>query len=217
MGTSHWGKPNDITENTGQHPTRKLRKAGPAAKIVPPIVGALGHRASFSASLRWGRLAARVDFFVKVFPDKAMNPGSERQPGRHLILYDGVCGLCNRLTAFVLPRDPTGVFHFAPLQSELSRSILLRYGRNPDVLDTFYVVADYRSSAARLWSKARAALFVGRQIGGIWKLATVIGILPNFMLNAVYDLIARHRYRIFGRYDTCLMPKSEYKTRFVGL
>jgi predicted DCC family thiol-disulfide oxidoreductase YuxK len=145
-----------------------------------------------------------------------MYPGlPQEQPGRHLLLYDGVCGLCNRLNGFVLPRDPGGVFHFAPLQSETARSILLRFGRDSGSLETFYVVEDYRSAAPRLWSKARAGLFVARQIGGVWRLLTIFGILPDFLLNFVYDLIARHRYRIFGRYDVCLMPKPEYKARFV--
>src|SRR5262245_22563749 len=127
-----------------------------------------------------------------------MSPGPlQEQPGRHLILYDGVCGLCNRLNAFVLPCDPTGVFDFAPLQSETARSILLRFGRDSSSLDTFYVVEDYRSGAPRLWSKARAGLFVARQIGGLWRLLTIFGVLPDFLLNFVYDLIARHRYRIF--------------------
>lgn len=150
-----------------------------------------------------------------IYSSMTGNPG--RQPGRHLILYDGVCGLCNRLTAFTLPRDPAGVFHFAPLQSEFSRSMLLHFGRDPDILDTFYVVSDYQTNAPRLWSKARAGLFVARQLGGIWKLAAIFGAFPDFVLDRVYDLIARHRYRIFGRYDTCLVPKPEYKARFVGL
>lgn|SRR5262245_26130396 len=147
-----------------------------------------------------------------------MNPGlRQAQPNRHLILYDGVCGLCNRLNAFVLPRDPVGVFHFAPLQSETGRSILLKFGRDSSALDTFYVVEDYRSGAPRLWFKARAGLFVARQIGGVWRLLAIFGVLPDVLLNVVYDLIARHRYRIFGRYDVCLMPKPEYKARFIDL
>jgi predicted DCC family thiol-disulfide oxidoreductase YuxK len=136
---------------------------------------------------------------------------------RHLILYDGVCGLCNRLNTFVLPRDPRGRFHFAPIQSDVARRTLQRFGRDPELLDTFYVLADYHSASPTLRSKARAALFVAREIGGVWKLATVFGVFPDFLLNAFYDLVARNRYRIFGRHETCLMPKPEYKDRFVGL
>lgn len=146
-----------------------------------------------------------------------MNSGGAQEAGRHLILYDGVCGLCNRMNTFVLARDPAGIFHFAPLQSELSRSLLFRFGRNPDVLDTFFVVADYRSRNPRLLLKAHAALFIARQIGGVWKLATILKVLPDVLLDSGYDLIARNRYRIFGRYDACLLPKPEHRTRFIGL
>ena len=137
--------------------------------------------------------------------------------GAHLILYDGVCGLCNRLNAFVLPRDPHGIFHYAPLQSALADSILRRFGRDPGELNTFYIVADYRSSSPRLLSKSHAALFVAKQIGGIWKIATIFGVLPTRLLDAAYDVIARYRYRIFGRYDSCPIPTSEHKSRFIGL
>ena len=84
-------------------------------------------------------------------------------------------------------------------------------------MDTVYVLADYHSASSTLLFKARAALFVAREIGGLWKLATVFRVFPDFLLNAVYDLVARNRYRIFGRHETCLMPKPEYKDRFVGL
>ena len=156
-----------------------------------------------------------VDIFAILPPAVRMDQAIPHDTGRHLILYDGVCGLCNRFNAFVLPRDPHGLFHFAPIQSEMGRSQLLKFGRNPEVLDTFYVVADYRSGAPRLLTKARAALFVARQLGGVCHLAAILGGLPDPLLNSVYNLIARHRYRIFGRYDTCPMPKAEYKTRFI--
>jgi predicted DCC family thiol-disulfide oxidoreductase YuxK len=135
--------------------------------------------------------------------------------GRHLILYDGICGLCDRLNTFVLNRDPQGLFHFAPLQGDLGQATLRRFGRDPLVLDTFYLIADYRSSTPRLFSKAKAALFVATHLKGVARLAGVFRILPEVVLNAGYDLIARYRYRIFGRYDVCPIPKPEYKGRFI--
>jgi len=146
-----------------------------------------------------------------------MSPPNAQASGKHLILYDGVCGLCNRLNAFVLSRDPQGKFHFAPLQSEMSRTILCRYEQDPAELNTFYIVSDYRSDLPVLLSKAQAALFVAKEIGGVWRLATIFGLLPVSLLNVLYDLIARYRYRIFGRYDTCPIPRDEHKSRFVGL
>lgn len=146
-----------------------------------------------------------------------MSSPDPQASGKHLILYDGVCGLCNRLNAFVLPRDPRGKFHFAPLQSETSRTILRRYGKDPDELNTFYIVSNYRSDSPVLLSKAQAAILVARELGGIWQLATIFGVLPVPLLNVFYDLIARYRYRIFGRYDACPIPSAEHKSRFVGL
>ena len=137
--------------------------------------------------------------------------------GGHLILYDGVCGLCNRLNAFVLPRDPNGKFHYAPLQSTISNSFLSHFGRDPTELNSFYIVTNYRSDSPQLLSKANAAFFVAKQIGGVWKLAMIFTLFPVSLLNTVYDLIARYRYRLFGRYDACPLPSAEHKGRFIGL
>ena len=137
--------------------------------------------------------------------------------GRHLVLYDGVCGLCNRLNQFVLPRDTRGVFDFAPLQSRVGRELLTRFNRNPDDLNTFYVVVDYHGGAPGLLSKARAGLFVMKAIGRPWRWLGVFGVLPSGVLDRGYDLIARNRYRLFGRYESCLMPATEYKQRFIDV
>ena len=135
--------------------------------------------------------------------------------GRHLILYDAVCGLCDRLVRLVLPRDRREVFHFASLQSDLGRSLVRQFGRDPDRLDTFFVVSDYRSPSPALLCRARAALFVAKALGGAWRALEVLGVLPDAMLNPAYHLIARHRYRLFGRRESCLMPPAEYQRRFM--
>jgi predicted DCC family thiol-disulfide oxidoreductase YuxK len=139
------------------------------------------------------------------------------QEGRHLILYDGVCGLCNRSVALILPRDPKGLFHYVWLQSEYARSLLLQAGRNPDLLDTIYVIADYKSSSPRVLSRARAALFVIARLDSPWRFLKIFEVLPTFVLDAVYSLIARNRYRLFGKYDTCLMPNPDHASRFIDL
>ena len=135
----------------------------------------------------------------------------------HLLLYDGVCGLCNRLNQFVLPRDRAGVFAFASLQSGLGRSTLARFGQSSEELNTFYVVKDYRSDSPTLLSKSAAALFVMKQLGAPWRWLGFFGILPGGLLNLGYDLIARNRYRLFGRSDVCLLPSAEYRQRFLDV
>ena len=136
---------------------------------------------------------------------------------RHLVLYDGVCGLCNHTVTFILKRDRKSQFNFAPLQSRLGRSLLLEQGHRPDRLDTFYVIIDYNSQHVRWAAGARAMLFIVSQLGGVWRMSTALSLLPDFLLNAGYSVIARNRYRVFGRYDQCLMPTANYKDRFIDL
>jgi len=137
--------------------------------------------------------------------------------GSHLILYDGVCGLCNRLNRFVLKRDPAAVFQFASLQSRLGQSLLKANGLDADNLETLYVVANYGSESPVLLSKSQAAFFILKTLGGPWRVVTILGILPWRLLDWVYDLIARNRYTVFGRYQTCPIPSPEYKSRFVDI
>jgi predicted DCC family thiol-disulfide oxidoreductase YuxK len=133
----------------------------------------------------------------------------------HLVLYDGVCGLCNGLVQFLLRRDRRAVFAFASLQSGVGRSIVERFGRNPADLISFYVVLDYRGDNARLLARSRAALAVMSQLGWPWKIAVLLGVVPAPILDFGYNLIARHRYRLFGRYEQCLAPRPEFRGRFV--
>jgi predicted DCC family thiol-disulfide oxidoreductase YuxK len=134
--------------------------------------------------------------------------------GRHLLLYDGVCGLCDWLVQTVLARDRDEAFDFASLQSPKAAEVLAAFGRDPAALNTFYVVAEYHT-APRLISKGRAALFVAAVLGWPWKAALVLGVLPGGLLDWGYDLVARHRYRVFGRYDQCVLPRPEHRARFV--
>jgi len=133
-----------------------------------------------------------------------------------IILYDGVCGLCNRLIQFTLKRDKHSTFRFAALQSTFARDLLTRHSINPDHLDTFYVVTDQGSREERLHSRARAALYVLRVLGGPWRILTVFGVLPTFILDLGYRLVARSRYRLFGKYDHCVIPKPQWKERFIA-
>jgi predicted DCC family thiol-disulfide oxidoreductase YuxK len=135
--------------------------------------------------------------------------------GQHLILYDGVCGLCSRIVQFVLRRDATGVFDFASLQSAGGRAILGRFGQNAGVLSTFHVVTDYRLESAALLSKGGAALFVMStlKIGGAF--FYLLRILPRWLLDFGYGLVARNRYWIFGRTDSCFVPSAEFRERFI--
>ncbi len=133
-----------------------------------------------------------------------------------VLLYDGVCGLCNRLVRFVINRDRKDQFRFASLQSAISASVLERHGNSPQSLDTMYVVLNFGQPDERLLARSDAALFILRAIGGLWRPAAVLpGLLPKWVRNRVYNLIARNRYRIFGKYDTCPLPDPKYRAKFL--
>jgi predicted DCC family thiol-disulfide oxidoreductase YuxK len=135
--------------------------------------------------------------------------------GRHLLLYDGVCGLCNGAVQAVLARDRRGIFDFAPLQSVTSRAAVTQSGGDPDDLDTIYVIANYRDASSRTLARAAAVLFVMKALGWPWKAAGLLEILPNAVLDRMYDVVARHRYRVFGRLDRCAVPPPEHRARFI--
>ena len=136
--------------------------------------------------------------------------------GCHLVLYDGVCGLCDRLLQFLLKHDHRDVFRFASLQSPMGRAMVARWGGDPEDLTSFYVVADFRTPNARVVTKSDAAVFVAGELGWPWKAARAGEALPKALRDRIYDLIARSRYRIFGRYEECVIPSPENRNRFVG-
>jgi predicted DCC family thiol-disulfide oxidoreductase YuxK len=135
---------------------------------------------------------------------------------KHVILYDGLCGLCNRLNRFVIRRDGERLFRFASLQSGFAAESLSRYGKDPRDLDTLYVLSDYGTPSESVFSRSDAVLFILRQLGGVWRLAGALGWLPTSWLDLGYRWVARHRYRIFGRYDACPIPKPEDRERFIA-
>ena len=135
--------------------------------------------------------------------------------GAHLVLYDGVCGLCNRLLQFLLKHDHRDVFRFASLQSPIGKTTIARWGGDPEDLTTFYVVSNFRTPDARAVTKGDAALFVARELGWPWKVACVGRAFPKALRDRIYRVIARNRYRVFGRYEQCLVPNKESRGRFV--
>jgi predicted DCC family thiol-disulfide oxidoreductase YuxK len=135
--------------------------------------------------------------------------------GDHLVLYDGVCGLCNRLLQFLLAHDRRAAFTFASLQSAIGKSTVEHFGGNPDELTSFHVLANYRTGHARLLSRGRAALFVAGELGWPWKAAVLMRVVPTAILDRMYDVVARNRYRLFGRFEHCLAPRPEYRRRFI--
>lgn len=126
-----------------------------------------------------------------------------------LILFDGVCTLCNASVNFVIDHDPAGRFRFAPLQSETGQAILRKTGRPAAEFDSVVLVEN-----GRVYEKSDAALRIARHLRG-WRWVWGFRFVPKFIRNVVYDLIARRRYRWFGRRDTCRVPTPGERERFV--
>lgn len=127
-----------------------------------------------------------------------------------ILLFDGVCNLCNASVQWVIRRDPKGIFRFAPLQSETGQSLLRQSGLSSEHFDTVVLV-----DGDRIFTRSDAALEIASRIGGLWSLLAVFRLVPRPIRNAVYDWIARHRYRWFGKTEACMIPRPEWKKRFV--
>lgn len=134
-----------------------------------------------------------------------------------IVLYDGVCGLCDRLNQFLLKRDHQDRLLFASLQSDLARKILERYGADPSDLDTVYVVENYEKPDERLLKRSDAILRASEALGGVWKISALGKIVPRPLRDLFYQLVATNRYRVFGKYDVCMMPEPKYKKKFLDV
>jgi len=134
-----------------------------------------------------------------------------------LILYDGVCGLCNRLVAFLLRHDARDQFRFATLQSSPGQTLLARHGFNPGNHQSVAVLANYRQPDERALTRSEAVLWVIGRIGGIWRILVLGRAIPLTLRDALYRFIAQRRYSIFGKLDACPVPRPEDRHKFLDL
>ena len=134
-----------------------------------------------------------------------------------VVFYDGVCGLCDRFVQFVLTRDRRGRVKFATLQGPLASEVLPASGYDPADLDSILVIADRHSPNERVLSRSAAVLHTVGQLGGGWAVVVAAArIVPRIVADAVYAFVARRRYRVFGRFDTCPLPRPEWRDRFLS-
>ena len=134
-----------------------------------------------------------------------------------IVLYDGVCGLCNRLNQFLLKRDDQDRLLFASLQSDFAKKILERYGADPSDLDTVYVVENYERPDERLLKRSDAILRAVGTLGGIWKISALGKIVPRPLRDLFYRLVATNRYKVFGKSEVCMMPDPKYRKKFLDI
>ena len=136
--------------------------------------------------------------------------GSAGELPEYLLFFDGVCNLCNGLVHFIIRRDKRGRFRFASLQSEVGQRFLQTHGLAESHLDSLVY---WRKG--KMLTRSSAALNVASDLGGPWAFAYFFMLVPRFIRDAVYDLVARKRYRWSGKRDACMVPTSELRERFL--
>lgn len=135
---------------------------------------------------------------------------------RLVVFYDGVCVLCNGLIRFILRFDRKAEFRYASLQSSYARETLVRQGWNPHDLDTVVVLAKHEDGGEKLFSRSEAVLFILDRLGGLWTAVSwVFRPLPASTLDRAYDTVAKARYRLFGKLDSCPVPNPRFMDRFI--
>ncbi|MDP5045025.1 MAG: thiol-disulfide oxidoreductase DCC family protein [Leeuwenhoekiella sp.] len=127
-----------------------------------------------------------------------------------IILFDGVCNLCNGAINFVIKQDSKAVFKFASLQSETGMRLLKKHKIDPQKTDSIILVEEDKVSV-----KSTAALRISRFLDKGYPLLYGFMIIPGFIRNYVYDFIARNRYKWFGKKESCMIPTPELKSRFL--
>jgi len=127
-----------------------------------------------------------------------------------LVLFDGVCHFCNNSVNFIMDHDPKKKFVFAPLQSDLAKEILTKSGEDPDALDTIKLIRN-----GKVYKRSRAALEISKGLNGLWPLCYIAIIVPGFLRDIVYNIIAKNRYKWFGQLEACRIPTPEMRERFL--
>lgn len=141
----------------------------------------------------------RSDPSVPAFPDD-----------RPIIVFDGVCVFCSAWAKFVLRHDTAARYRLLTAQTALGRALFVHYGLDPDDYETNLLIED-----GRAWAKSTGTLRMLEGLGRPWSWLAVLGVIPERWRDRAYDLVARNRYRLFGRGDTCLVPTPEVRSRFL--
>lgn len=128
----------------------------------------------------------------------------------NIILFDGFCNLCNRSVRFIIKHDKQEIFTFAPLQSEVGKLLLSKYSIQSNNIDSIVYIRDNR-----YYVKSTAVLYILKDLRGGWKFLFGFIIIPRFIRDLFYDLIAKTRYKLFGMRDNCMIPDEKVKRRFL--
>ncbi|MFD1873351.1 thiol-disulfide oxidoreductase DCC family protein [Hymenobacter bucti] len=131
------------------------------------------------------------------------------------ILFDGVCNLCHGFVQFIIRHDATGQFHFAALQSDVGQALLATHGQPHLAAPAADPDSVVLVEGGHVYTHSTAVLRIAGRLGGIWRAAAVGYLLPRAWRDALYRYVARHRYRWFGRQESCLLPTPALRARFL--
>jgi len=131
---------------------------------------------------------------------------------KKIILFDGVCNLCNNSVQFVIKRDKYDTFRFSALQSTSGQELVKQRGINTEEIDSIILI----EPQIAYYTKSDAVLKIAKSLSGGWPLLGIFLGIPKGMRDWVYDQVARNRYRWFGRKDSCMIPTEELKGKFLG-
>lgn len=130
---------------------------------------------------------------------------------KKIILFDGVCNLCNSSVQFVIKRDKKDRFRYAALQSDIGKQLVQERNIDSRQVDSIILI----EPGVAYYTKSDAALEIAKDLGGFWSLLVVFQWVPTSIRNAVYDFVARNRYKWFGKKEACMVPTPELKAKFL--
>lgn len=131
---------------------------------------------------------------------------------KQLILFDGVCNLCNSSVLYVIKRDKKNKFLFAPLQSDVGKEVIKKFNINTEKTDSILL---YNPVKDKITYRSTAALLVSKHLGLPSNLLAIFLIVPAFIRNWVYNFIAKNRYKWYGKKESCMIPTPELKAKFI--
>jgi len=129
----------------------------------------------------------------------------------NIIIFDGVCNFCNGAVNFIIKRDTRKVFYFSSMQADIGIKLLKKYDLSPDNTDTFLLIRDNKP-----YTKSDAALVIAKEFNIPWRWLAILRVIPKFIRDSIYSLIANNRYKWFGKRTQCMLPTREQRARFIS-
>jgi len=132
------------------------------------------------------------------------------QQQAHTVVFDGVCKLCNGAVRFIIKRDPQARFNFVRMQSSVGQQLMHNHSINPNNSDSLLLI-----KSERVFTQSDAALEIAAELRGFWPVLRWLKLLPKPLRNGLYQLVARNRYKLFGKQPSCSLPPADAKSRFI--